>query len=391
MKLSSSTIKDIAMLEAFQLMRGVSEIFSSSETVSRLIGYFNETDFYEAPVINEGKIGIVSLRDLLDIVQPQRTRLSHVWKSVGSIGPNGNTLEAVEILFQNDTRAIPVVEGNKIVGLLSQVEIARALSDASELKEILVTKVMRHPVITIDSQRKISSARELMLERKISHVPVVTAGKILGFATARSIVYSFIIPTNKTEPGERIGEMYGRMDGPVSGIVDPNPFTVGPQASCQEVSRGFMSTGKSACLVVGIGGELLGILTPREIVSILRGAKGEADKLPVSIVGLTERDGFFESAVAEEKLRRVIERNLRFYSQIQEVVVRLERKNLGGERTRYELTAHVRGPQKQLHAEAQGWDLLKVFDELCEDLDRLMRKSKSDPRERPSRRKVQAP
>lgn len=389
--MSASTLRDIGLLEVSQLMREVDKVFNSSETVSRIIGYFNETEFYEALVINEGKLGIVTLRDLLDIVQPQKTRLSRLWKPVPPIPSEGNVSAAVGILFQSDTRAIPVIAGNRVVGLLSQTEIARALSDAVELSDIFVSKVMKHPVITIDAERKISAAREMMLEKKISHIPVLSAGKVLGVATARDIVNNFIVPMEKTEPGERIGELYGRMDSPVSGIVDANPFTVGPESSCKEVSRGFVNTGKSACVVMGIGGELLGILTPREIVSILRGISGEGEQLPITIVGLTDKDGFFESSLAEEKLRRVIEKNRRFYPQIQEVAVRLERTNLGGERTRYELTAHVRSPVRQIHTDAKGWDLLKVFDELCDNLDREMRKSKSDPMQRRSRRKQQAP
>ncbi|MCD6263698.1 CBS domain-containing protein [Candidatus Bathyarchaeota archaeon] len=390
-ELSSPEVRDIALLEASQLMREAPEVFSPSDTASKLLGYFQETGLYEAPVVGEDKVGLATLRDLLKVVHPDRTRLRRIWRFVGTLTPDRRVYEAAELMSRNDARAIPIVEWGDVVGILSQVEVTKALSTTRDLREIPVSKVMKHPVIVIEKQSKISSARRLMLDHGISHLPVLDGERLLGIVTAMNIVYHFVAPVSGTEPGERIGEAIGRLDGPVEGIMDLHPFTVGPQMSCSDVARGFVEEEKSACIIEGVGGELLGILTPREIVSLLLRLREGEERVPISIVGLTDEDGFFEASVAEEKIRRLIERNIRFYPQIEEVTVKLKRRDIGGNRTRYEIKALIHGPLRQFHAEAKGWDLLTALDELCNDLDRSLRKVKEEPRKRPTQRKISRP
>jgi ribosome-associated translation inhibitor RaiA len=106
------------------------------------------------------------------------------------------------------------------------------------------------------------------------------------------------------------------------------------------------------------------------------------EELPVYIMGLSDED-FFESSIAEDKLRRVVERGMRFRPDITEVSVRIKRAQRKGERTRYDLTARALSPNDQTIAEAEGWDLLETFDELCSTLERALRRTKQEqPRQR---------
>ncbi|MFQ6053047.1 MAG: HPF/RaiA family ribosome-associated protein [Candidatus Bathyarchaeia archaeon] len=110
------------------------------------------------------------------------------------------------------------------------------------------------------------------------------------------------------------------------------------------------------------------------------------EELPVYLLGLSDED-FPERAIAESKLRRVVRRNMKLHPHITEVSVRVKRQKTRGERARYEATARVMSAEEQVLAEAEGWDLLQVFDELCETLDKALRKSKHEPRRIRSRRR----
>ena len=388
--MSSPSVREIAMQQVSQFMREVPEVFSPTDTASKLLGYLYKTDLYEAPVVGEGKIGLITLRDLLNVAQPNQTKLSNLWRFVEVLTPDKPIQRAVEAMFQNDTRAVPVVENSKVIGIISQVEVAKAFSEAQDLKEIPVAKIMKHPVITIEKGSKISSARRLMLDHKISHLPVLDGPNLVGVITAKHIAYHFIIPATGTERGERIGETIGRLDGPVEGVMDPKPFTEEPQASALETACVFGEEEKSSCIVTGVGKEVLGILTPKELITLLRGILTEERRLPISIVGL-KQDKFFEAAAAEEKIRRMIEKNIRFYPPIEEVTIVLNSRNVGGNQTRYEATARIHGPYGQFHTKEQSWDLLALFDELCEELDRMLRKKKQETTKRPKQRKTSRP
>jgi ribosome-associated translation inhibitor RaiA len=213
-----------------------------------------------------------------------------------------------------------------------------------------------------------------MLERGVSHVPVVENGRLVGVVTAGDIVHTFIAPSSKTTTGERVGSRASRFPGRVTGIMDTRPCTVTPDASVLDVVTELRDRGKSACFMTDPENRILGILAPRDLMApILRLRTPE--ELPVYVMGIEEED-FFERAVAEAKLRRVVERSRRFRPDITEVSVRIKRSQLTGERTRYELTGRALGQRGQINVEAGGWDLLEAFDVLTSRLGEAIRRSK---------------
>jgi ribosome-associated translation inhibitor RaiA len=157
--------------------------------------------------------------------------------------------------------------------------------------------------------------------------------------------------------------------------MDDQPLAIGPDASILEVVKGMRDRGKSACVMVDENGVVLGILTPREVLVILKGA--EPKELPVSILGL-EGESFFEKEIAEEKVRRVVIRNMRIHPDINQVSIRIRRKQNRGERTRYQIAARVLSPTEQFNASTEGWDLLASFDGLLEALDATMKRAKRE-------------
>ncbi|MEE8354331.1 MAG: CBS domain-containing protein [Candidatus Bathyarchaeia archaeon] len=255
----------------------------------------------------------------------------------------------------------------------------------SELSEHPAKEVIRSPVWSLDIDEGVANARRTMLERGISHIPVVENGRLVGVVTARDIVHTFIAPASKTTAGERVGRRISRFSGQVSGIMDTRPCTVTPDASVLDVVTLLRDQGKSACFMTGPGHRILGIITPRDIMApILRLRTPE--ELPVYVMGIEEED-FFERAVAEAKLRRVVERVRRFRPDITEVSVRIKRSQLKGERTRYELTGRALGQRGQINAEAGGWDLLEAFDAFTSRLGEAIRRSKPRIKGKPRRRR----
>jgi len=91
-----------------------------------------------------------------------------------------------------------VVEKNKLVGILTESDVAKALGLFRKLAEgkhwdekmrkILVDDVMSSPVITLKPKDTIDECVKLMLENDISGVPVVEDGEIKGIVTKTDLV-----------------------------------------------------------------------------------------------------------------------------------------------------------------------------------------------------------
>ena len=368
-----TTLRDLALTEIRNIIPQRAGAFTPDETVARVLGSLKEADTYEAAVTSGNAHGIITVRDLLDVDQPAHTKIDGIWRSTGSVSPEDPVLTLCESLVRNNIRALPVVE-NGVVGLATQMDVVSAMAEVSELSEYLARELIRSPVWSLDIDEGVAYARRTMLERGVSHVPVVDRGRLVGVVTAGDIVHTFIAPSSKTTTGERVGSRTRRFPGQVTGIMDTRPCTVTPDASVLDVVTELRDWGKSACFMTDPENRILGILAPRDLmVPILRLRAPE--ELPVYVMGIEEED-FFERAVAEAKLRRVVERSRRFRPDITEVSVRIKRSQLRGERTRYELTGRALGQEGQINAEAGGWDLLEAFDVLTSRLGEAIRRSK---------------
>ena len=235
------------------------------------------------------------------------------------------------------------------------MDVVSAMADATDLSEYPARELLMSPVWSID--KGITYARRIMLERGVSHVPVMEQGRLVGIVTAGDIVHTFTAPSSKITKGERVGSRTRRLPGQVIEIMDSRPCTVAPDASVLDVVTELRDRGKSAYFMTDPADHILCILALWDLMApILRLRVPE--ELPVYIMGIEEED-FFERAVAEAKVRRVVERSRRFRPDITEVSVRIKRSGLAGERTRYELTGRALGKEGQINADVGGWDLLE--------------------------------
>ncbi|MFQ6054223.1 MAG: CBS domain-containing protein [Candidatus Bathyarchaeia archaeon] len=382
-----SALERLAHTEISALTVRHLRVFEPEDLVSRVLGELEEMGRYEAVVSSGDRYGLITIRDLLDVEQPEQTKLGDysdgIWRVVSPVSPGDLVIDVAHILFESNIRAVPVAENGELMGVVSQVEISNALCDIRELRATPAKELIRRPVITLEVDEKVTKARRLMLDNGFSHIPVTRSGRLVGLVTARDIVHTFLIPSSKSTYGDWGEQKVTRFPGPVSAVMDEHPFTVEPKASALDVACGLRRMEKSACIMVDAEGSILGIMTPRELISLLLRPTME-EALPVYIMGLAE-EGFFERAVAEDKVRRVVTRSLRFHPRINEVSIKIKRQQTSGNRVRYQVTARAMGPAEHFNVTAEGWDLLETFDKLCENLDSKLRRGKPQPEASPRR------
>jgi CBS domain-containing protein len=103
----------------------------------------------------------------------------------------GDSLDlADDIMRLGRIRHLPVVSGERLVGILSQRDLFRAavscllqLKRAAErewLAAVAVESMMTSPVTTVHPDDSVRQAVGVMLERKIGCLPVVEDGRLVG-------------------------------------------------------------------------------------------------------------------------------------------------------------------------------------------------------------------
>ncbi|MDQ1280724.1 MAG: hypothetical protein QG670_1987 [Thermoproteota archaeon] len=397
----SFTLKGLASTEISKFAKSPVRIFGPEDTVSQVLGELEKTDRYEALVFCESKYGIVTIRDLLCVEeQPELQKLGEhskrqgaLWASLDAASPTNTVAEVADYLICQKAHAIPIIENSRAVGIVSQAELSNALCNIPELSNISASKFLRRPVITLDAGETVAKARSLMLEKGFSHLPITKNNKLVGILTAKILANLFLVPLGRTTRGELAGDKPHRLSASAGSVMETSFVTVGLKASVLDVASRMRDQRRSACLFVDDSGFVQGIITPLDLLELLIPEK--KNELPIYITGLTEKESFFEKAVAEEKLRRVIERNMKIHTHITEVSVVIKQGHTAGERVLYQTTARVLSPFEQFEAKAEGWDLMVVFEELCNKLDRILRSKKHMPKgprrfRRPGRKATEA-
>ncbi|MEZ5710084.1 MAG: CBS domain-containing protein [Blastomonas sp.] len=97
--------------------------------------------------------------------------------------------EAVELLAEKRIGALPVVDGDQVVGIFSERDVIYGLRDRSTaLLDMAVGEVMTSPPVTVSSDTAVMAALSLMTRRRIRHLPVVDDDCIVAFISIGDLV-----------------------------------------------------------------------------------------------------------------------------------------------------------------------------------------------------------
>lgn len=105
------------------------------------------------------------------------------------ISPDRTVADAVSLLAQRRIGAVPVLDGNRVVGVFSERDVIRCLNDAGAgALDQPVSAVMTTPAVTVGPDDSVLGALSLMTQRRIRHLPVVESGRVVGIVSIGDLV-----------------------------------------------------------------------------------------------------------------------------------------------------------------------------------------------------------
>ena len=117
------------------------------------------------------------------------TILNAKGSDVATISAESSVNDAVAVLGQRRIGAIPVIDGGRIVGIISERDIIYCLKDhGPEVLSWRVERMMTSPAITADPTTTVLSALAMMTQRRIRHLPVILNGEICGIVSIGDLV-----------------------------------------------------------------------------------------------------------------------------------------------------------------------------------------------------------
>ncbi|MHC4606157.1 MAG: CBS domain-containing protein [Planctomycetota bacterium] len=128
---------------------------------------------------------------------------------VVTVLPNTKLQAAVNLMNERKIRRVPVVDGKRLVGIITKSDIYAALGplstwDKTEAEEQTVDAHMTRGPITVAPGNTLEEAALVMHDRRVSGLPVLDRGKLAGVITETDIFRAFVEIMGIREGGARI-------------------------------------------------------------------------------------------------------------------------------------------------------------------------------------------
>lgn len=189
------------------------------------------------------------------------------WMSspVKTISPDTRLFDARKMMDAEKIRALPVMKDGKLVGIVTRRGLLRtdipALNENAwttdiDLKDAVVEEIMTKNPITVPASGPLPKAARVMLENKITAIPVVDDNRAMIGIITTSDIFRFILA--------ELPDL--KLDLRAREYMTSHVVTLGPDDSLLEAHR-LMGAERIRALPVVEDGELKGIITRTDLLS----------------------------------------------------------------------------------------------------------------------------
>jgi CBS domain-containing protein len=113
--------------------------------------------------------------------------------TVHAVRPDDTVLAALGVMAEHDIGAVLVVEGDELLGILSERDYARKVALMGRAsRDSPVRAIMTADIVCVPPSRTVEECMALMTERRCRHVPVVENGRVIGLVSIGDLVKAMI-------------------------------------------------------------------------------------------------------------------------------------------------------------------------------------------------------
>jgi CBS domain-containing protein len=100
--------------------------------------------------------------------------------------PDDSLEAAAKKMWEQQTGSLLVTDGEDLVGIVTERDILRAVATGTPLDTPL-SAVMTKDLVTVDPGTSLRDAARIMTEKWIRHLPVLDGGKLIGIVSQRDL------------------------------------------------------------------------------------------------------------------------------------------------------------------------------------------------------------
>jgi len=360
-------------------------IIEPSETLSSVINKIARNKSYDVFCMNGKTTLSTNILSLLNAKNITSMKVEPYLSPVPYVSPNDSIQKVSHIMTHYRTREVPVVSKNKIIGVVTAKQIIKLLS-AMDNKWIKANLIYTQNPITISADEPLSSAKRIMIGKKIDHLPVINQDKIKQVLTSSHLIEA-IIPKESLGRKSLGANRVHKLESRIGNIGSTRIPQCSPNDDLNKILKSMLKTDTTCCLV-NLWDNLQGIITFKDILGLL--ASKIETQIPLFIVGMPEEQG--NATLITSKFQKTLKRLQQTYSEIYEARVSIKKQRSGGKKEgKFDVTIMIStSHHAPLIYRSLGFDLSEVLEDLSQKLLRNLSK-RAKQRSKTSIRKIGLP
>ncbi|HZA60122.1 MAG TPA: CBS domain-containing protein [Actinomycetota bacterium] len=119
--------------------------------------------------------------------------------------PEDSLDAAARKMWEQQTGSLLVTHGDELVGIVTERDVLKAVAEGTPL-DTPVSAVMSKDLITVDPGTSLREAARIMTDKWIRHLPVLESGKLVGIVSQRDLAGVLAGALNEPEGLHRLIE-----------------------------------------------------------------------------------------------------------------------------------------------------------------------------------------
>src|SRR5438477_7075259 len=118
--------------------------------------------------------------------------------------PDDSLADAARKMWEQQTGSLLVMDGDDLLGIITERDVLKAVATGTELDKTRVEDVMVRDLITIEPGASLREAAHVMTDKWIRHLPVLDRGKLVGILSQRDLAGVLGAALNEPEALEKL-------------------------------------------------------------------------------------------------------------------------------------------------------------------------------------------
>ncbi|NHJ84187.1 MAG: CBS domain-containing protein [Asgard group archaeon] len=264
-------------MKVSEIMSTEYETIDKDQTLSKALSHMKKKDVTRL-IVTQGDeaVGILTFRDVADRLGSFKTegksaKSLHVSSAMTfpilSIKPNDEIVDAAKMMIENRISSVFVSDETGHKGLLTKYDLLKVYD---KCKKIKIKDLMTESPIQISESERVIAARNTMMEKKFSILPVMEEDKIVGIIDDETIAEALAMFREKIpikHQKNRIQEYY------VGQIMKKDPPTIQESAPLCDAVQILIDTKYKGIFVLDKTEKLVGILSITDVTKAIAEGK----------------------------------------------------------------------------------------------------------------------